>query len=168
MPPALAGPSNRSHDSPGPDLRPDAAGGPQFPVDQPHSAGGADAVHGLVQQIENPLGAGRLDRVLADVQRSRPVRGQEDRFNSLHDCFTRELKPGLRPSDPIPRSWSARATASSARSARSRTPSCSRSRARPIRCSIYSAIPAGGHAPQRTLHHAAADLEHVSPLSRAA
>src|ERR1700755_3397596 len=27
---------------------------------------------------------------------------RETRFKSLHDCFTRELKPGLRPSDPDP------------------------------------------------------------------
>src|ERR1700726_1425722 len=27
---------------------------------------------------------------------------RKTRFKSLHDCFTRELKPGLRPSDPDP------------------------------------------------------------------
>src|SRR5450631_4758648 len=28
---------------------------------------------------------------------------RQTRFKSMHDCFTRELRPGLRPADPDPR-----------------------------------------------------------------
>ena len=57
---------------------------------------------GWFSKIENPLvrdlsiGCWRL---FSDLDLSE---AQEDHFNSLHDCFTRELKPGLRPFDPDP------------------------------------------------------------------
>src|ERR1700681_1376591 len=47
-----------------------AAGRPQLPPDQPHPAGGADAVHGLVQQDREFDCTRRLDLLLADVFRS--------------------------------------------------------------------------------------------------
>ena len=54
-------------------------------------------------------------------------------FKSLHDCFTRELRPGLLHSTRIRRLWSVLAMPSSAHSAPSRTPNCFRSRAPIIR-----------------------------------
>ena len=38
-------------------------------------------------------------RLFSDLDLSE---ARKTRFNSLHDCFTRELRPGLRPSDPDP------------------------------------------------------------------
>jgi phosphatidylserine decarboxylase len=38
-------------------------------------------------------------RLFSDLDLSE---ARQTRFRSLHDCFTRELKPGLRPSDPDP------------------------------------------------------------------
>ena len=70
---------------------------------------------------------------------------------------------------PIPRSWSAPATPSSARAGGSQAPSCFRSRAFPTRLQdLLGDAGAGRAPPQRPLRHAAADLEHVSPLPRAA
>ena len=56
---------------------------------------------GWFSKIENPL-VRTVDRLLAAVFRPRPVGGAQDEFKSLHDCFTRELRPGLRPADPDP------------------------------------------------------------------
>ena len=89
-------------------------------------------------------------------------------FKSLHDCFTRELKPGLRPSDPDPSIVVSPCDAivgALRRDRRHRTvPGQGRA--------LFAARPArrpraGRDASQRPLRHAAADLEHVSPLSRA-
>src|SRR5215469_18204829 len=58
---------------------------------------------GWFSKIENPLvrdfsiGCWKL---FSDLDLSE---ARETRFKSLHDCFTRELKPGLRPFDPDPR-----------------------------------------------------------------
>ena len=120
----------------------DPAGGPQFPPDQPHPAGGADPVHGLVQQDREPAGARCLDRLLAAVFRSRSVGGQQDRVQEPARLLYARAPPGPAPGrSRSVRSWSVPPTASSARSGGSRTPNCSRSRARLIRCSICSAIP---------------------------
>jgi phosphatidylserine decarboxylase len=57
---------------------------------------------GWFSKIEQPLirdlsiGCWRL---FSDLDLSE---ARQTSFNSLHDCFTRELKPGLRPSDPDP------------------------------------------------------------------
>src|SRR6201995_1550277 len=57
---------------------------------------------GWFSKIENPLvrdfsiGCWKL---FSDLDLSE---ARETRFKSLHDCFTRELKPGLRPFDPDP------------------------------------------------------------------
>jgi phosphatidylserine decarboxylase len=57
---------------------------------------------GWFSKIENPLlrdasiGCWRL---FSDLDLSEAKKTQ---FTSLHDCFTRELKPGLRPTDPDP------------------------------------------------------------------
>ena len=58
---------------------------------------------GWFSKIENPLvrdfsiGCWKL---FSDLDLSE---ARKDHFKSLHDCFTRELKPGLRPADPDPR-----------------------------------------------------------------
>lgn len=58
---------------------------------------------GWFSKIENPLvrdfsiGCWKL---FSDLDLSE---AKETHFKSLHDCFTRELKPGLRPFDPDPR-----------------------------------------------------------------
>ena len=57
---------------------------------------------GWFSKIENPLvrdvsiGCWRL---FSDLDLSE---ARKTRFKSLHDCFTRELRPGLRPADPDP------------------------------------------------------------------
>ncbi|HZR87794.1 MAG TPA: archaetidylserine decarboxylase [Bradyrhizobium sp.] len=57
---------------------------------------------GWFSKIENPLVRDvsiRLWRLFSDLDLSEAKKTQ---FKSLHDCFTRELKPGLRPVDPDP------------------------------------------------------------------
>ena len=57
---------------------------------------------GWFSRIEQPWLAAlciALWRRFADL---RLDEAKEDRFVSLHDCFVRELKPGLRPADPDP------------------------------------------------------------------
>ena len=96
---------------------------------------------GWFSKIENPLVRDvsiACWRLFSDLDLSE---AKKTEFKSLHDCFTRELQPGLRPVDPDPAVVASPPTASSARSAGSRIPSCSRSRARLIRCSTCSAIP---------------------------
>ena len=54
---------------------------------------------GWFSKIENPLvrdGSIALWKLFSDLDLSE---GKKDHFKSLHDCFTRELKPGLRPFD---------------------------------------------------------------------
>src|SRR5215469_14811650 len=58
---------------------------------------------GWFSKIENPLVRDfsiALWRLFSDLDLSE---AKKDHFKSLHDCFTRELKPGLRPADPDPR-----------------------------------------------------------------
>jgi phosphatidylserine decarboxylase len=57
---------------------------------------------GWLSRIENPLvcrGSIALWRLFSDLDLSEAKTTQ---FKSLHECFTRELKPGLRPIDPDP------------------------------------------------------------------
>jgi len=57
---------------------------------------------GWFSKIENPLvrdGSIALWKLFSDLDLSE---AKKDHFRSLHDCFTRELKPGLRPFDPDP------------------------------------------------------------------
>ena len=57
---------------------------------------------GWFSKIENPL-VRELSiacwRLFSDLDLTEARKTQ---FNSLHDCFTRELRPGLRPFDPDP------------------------------------------------------------------
>jgi phosphatidylserine decarboxylase len=57
---------------------------------------------GWFSKIENPLirdGSIALWKLFSDLDLSE---ARKTYFRSLHDCFTRELKPGLRPFDPDP------------------------------------------------------------------
>ena len=57
---------------------------------------------GWFSKIENPLVRGfsiACWRLFTDLDLSE---AKKTEFRSLHDCFTRELKPGLRPFDPDP------------------------------------------------------------------
>ncbi len=57
---------------------------------------------GWFSKIENPLvrdASIALWRLFSDLDLSE---AKKTHFKSLHDCFTRELKPGLRPYDPDP------------------------------------------------------------------
>jgi phosphatidylserine decarboxylase len=57
---------------------------------------------GWFSKIENPLvrdGSIACWRLFSDLDLSE---ARKTEFTSLHDCFTRELKPGLRPPDPDP------------------------------------------------------------------
>jgi phosphatidylserine decarboxylase len=57
---------------------------------------------GWLSRVENPLvcrGSIALWRLFSDLDLSEAKNTQ---FKSLHDCFIRELKPGLRPIDPDP------------------------------------------------------------------
>jgi phosphatidylserine decarboxylase len=59
---------------------------------------------GWFSKIEQPLvrdASIRLWRLFSDLDLSE---AREDKFKSLHDCFTRALKPGARPIDPDPAS----------------------------------------------------------------
>ncbi len=58
---------------------------------------------GWFSKIENPLvrdASIGLWRLFSDLDLSE---AKKTRFKSMHDCFTRELKPGLRPFDPDPK-----------------------------------------------------------------
>jgi phosphatidylserine decarboxylase len=57
---------------------------------------------GWFSKIENPVvrdASIGLWKLFSDLDLSE---AKESHFNSLHDCFVRELKPGLRPVDPDP------------------------------------------------------------------
>jgi phosphatidylserine decarboxylase len=57
---------------------------------------------GWFSKIENPLvrdGSIACWRLFSDLDLSE---AKKTHFKSLHDCFTRELRPGLRPADPDP------------------------------------------------------------------
>jgi len=57
---------------------------------------------GWFSKIENPLvrdASIACWRMFSDLDLSE---ARKSEFKSLHDCFTRELKPGLRPADPDP------------------------------------------------------------------
>jgi phosphatidylserine decarboxylase len=69
-----------------------------------------------VSRIENPLGCAAciaLWRLFSDLDLSE---AKQQRFKSLHECFTRELEGRARAASmPIRTCWRARATRSSAR-----------------------------------------------------
>ena len=90
-------------------------------------------------------------------------------FKSLHDCFTRELKPGLRPSDPDPAIVVSPCDAIVGAFGAIADTELFQVKGAPYSLLDLLGDPALVRAPpQRPLRHAAADLEHVSPLPRAA
>ncbi len=97
---------------------------------------------GWFSKIENPLvrdASIACWRLFSDLDLTE---AKKTEFKSLHDCFTRELKPGLRPLDPDPSIVVSPCDAIIGAIRRDRRiPSCSRSRAPPIRCWTCSAIP---------------------------
>ena len=131
-----------------------------------------DALHGLVQQDRatrwSAICRSRIWRLFADP--GPQLRRRRPQFRSLHDCFIRELKDGARPVDRDPgRASSARATPSSARRG-----AIAGDRADPGQGFPYTLAGSAGRSragralPRRPLRHAAADVEHVPPLPRAA
>ena len=97
---------------------------------------------GWFSKIENPLvrdASIACWRMFSDLDLSE---AKKTEFKSLHDCFTRELKPGLRPPDPDPSIVVSPCDAIIGAYRRHRgyrtVPDQGR---RPIRCSICSAIP---------------------------
>ena len=123
---------------------------------------------GWFSKIENPLvrdASIACWRLFSDLDLSE---AKKTEFKSLHDCFTRELRPGLRPADPDPAVVVSPSDGIIGALRQDR-----RYRAVPDQGRALFAAGsarrsrAGGAAPQRPLRHAAADVEHVSPLPRA-
>ena len=75
-----------------------AAGRHQFPADQPHSPAWLTRFFGWFSQIERRWVRARQHRVVAFVRGRLDLQeAKKTRFSSLHDCFIRELKDGMRP-----------------------------------------------------------------------
>ena len=103
-------------------------------------------------------------RMFSDLDLSE---ARKTEFKSLHDCFTRELRPGLRPADPDPVDrGQSRPTASSARSG-----AIADTELFQIKGAPYSLLDLLGDPALVESHRngrfitLAADVEHVSPLS---
>ena len=122
---------------------------------------------GWFSKIENPLvrdASIACWRLFSDLDLSE---ARKTEFKSLHDCFTRELRPGLRPVDPDPA-----VVASPSDGIIGAHGRIADTELFQIKGAPYSLLDArrsrvGGAAPQRSLPHAAADVEHVSSLPRA-
>ena len=134
------------------------------------SRGAGDAVHGLVQQGRAAAGArrfaSRIWRLFSDLDLSE---AQKTRFHKPARLLHARAEGGRAArSIPIPRAGQPLRRASSAPAARSPTARCCRSRAFPTRWPSCSAIRRWSTRYRNgALRHAAADLEHVSPLPRA-
>ena len=125
---------------------------------------------GWFSKIEQPLvrdASIGLWRLFSDLDLSE---AKKTKFTSLHDCFTRELKDGARPIDPDPAtSSSAPAMPSSAHAGGSQGTELLQIKGFPYTLEdLLGDAGAGGAASQRHLCDAAADVEHVPPLPRAA
>ena len=142
MPPALAGPSNRIMTVRGLISALTQQEDLNFLLTNRIPRAALTRFMGWFSKIENPLvrdASIACWRMFSDLDLSE---AKKTEFKSLHDCFTRELKPGLRPPDPDPSIVVSPCDAIIGAHRRDRRiPNCSRSRARPIRCSICSAIP---------------------------
>ena len=142
MPPALAGPSNRIMTVRGLISALTQQEDLNFLLTNRIPRAALTRFMGWFSKIENPLvrdASIACWRMFSDLDLSE---AKKTEFKSLHDCFTRELKPGLRPPDPDPSIVVSPCDAIiGAYRRHRRIPSCSRSRARPIRCSTCSAIP---------------------------
>ena len=123
---------------------------------------------GWFSKIENPLVRDlsiACWRLFSDLDLSE---ARKTEFKSLHDCFTRELRPGLRPADPDPS-----VVVSPSDGIIGAFGRIADTELFQIKGAPYSLLDLLGdpalveQPPQRPLPHAAADVEHVSPLSRA-
>ena len=96
---------------------------------------------GWFSQIEQPLVRDlsiATWKLFADLDLSD---ARKTEFRSLHDCFTRQLKPGARPVNPDPELLTSPSDGIvGACGAIAGTPRCSRPRASPTACSTFSAI----------------------------
>ena len=124
---------------------------------------------GWFSKIENPLvrdlsiGCWKL---FSDLDLSE---AKKTHFKSLHDCFTRELKPGLRPFDPDPNVVASPSDAIVGAHGTIRDGELYQIKGAPYSLARpRQRSRAGRAAPQRQVRHASADVEHVSPLPRAA
>ena len=102
MPPALAGPSNRIMTVRGLISALTQQEDLNFLLTNRIPRAALTRFMGWFSKIENPLvrdASIACWRMFSDLDLSE---AKKTEFKSLHDCFTRELKPGLRPSDPDP------------------------------------------------------------------
>jgi phosphatidylserine decarboxylase len=102
MPPALAGPSNRIMTVRGLISALTQQEDLNFLLTNRIPRAALTRFMGWFSKIENPWvrdASIACWRMFSDLDLSE---AKKTEFKSLHDCFTRELKPGLRPSDPDP------------------------------------------------------------------
>ncbi len=102
MPPALAGPSNRIMTARGLISALTQQEDLNFLLTNRIPRAALTRFMGWFSKIENPWvrdASIACWRMFSDLDLSE---ARKTEFKSLHDCFTRELKPGLRPSDPDP------------------------------------------------------------------
>ena len=102
MPPALAGPSNRIMTVRGLISALTQQEDLNFLLTNRIPRAALTRFMGWFSKIENPLvrdASIACWRMFSDLDLSE---ARKTEFKSLHDCFTRELKPGLRPPDPDP------------------------------------------------------------------
>jgi phosphatidylserine decarboxylase len=102
MPPALAGPSNRIMTVRGLISALTQQEDLNFLLTNRIPRAALTRFMGWFSKIENPWvrdASIACWRMFSDLDLSE---ARKTEFKSLHDCFTRELKPGLRPSDPDP------------------------------------------------------------------
>ena len=102
MPPALAGPSNRIMTVRGLISALTQQEDLNFLLTNRIPRAALTRFMGWFSKIENPLvkeASIACWRMFSDLDLSE---AKKTEFKSLHDCFTRELKPGLRPPDPDP------------------------------------------------------------------
>ncbi len=120
---------------------------------------------GWFSKIENPLVRDfsiALWKLFSDLDLSE---ARKTHFKSLHDCFTRELKPGLRPFDPDPSIVASPSDGIVGAHGRIADTELFQVKGAPYSLlDLLGDLALGRSAPQRKLRHAAADLEHVSPL----
>src|ERR1700722_1414629 len=102
MPPALAGPSNRIMTVRGLISALTQQEDLNFLLTNRIPRAALTRFMGWFSKIENPLvraASIACWRIFTDPHRSE---AKKTEFKSLHDCFTRYFKPGLRPPDPDP------------------------------------------------------------------
>ena len=123
---------------------------------------------GWFSKIENPLVRDlsiACWRLFSDLDLSE---AKKTEFKSLHDCFTRELRPGLRPVDPDPSVVVSPSDGIIGAFGRIADTELFQIKGAPYSLLDLLGDPAtGGEPSQRPLPHAPPDVQHVSPLSRA-